>query len=664
MLLAVLSGCTPPAQEAAPSPRALRPSPPAAITPSADPWVLATERPDERYRGAYLGNGLIGQRFDEGGGALRGEATPADSAFLAGHYDTAETLQPIPAPLAVRIAVGGELLGSTANSVKRYRQELRLREGLLSTRATVAVPGGEVVVALEAALLRQEPRRALLLMEVENRGGRAVGLEAPHADLASPTAAGATVRRVLLPLEGAASAGDGVEIAPGTRGTAALVATVTPAGAPALPLPTPQSVAEWRSGHLAAWERLWASDVEIEGDAEAQEVVRTCRFWLLCSMREDVSAGVPPMGLSANSFGGHVFWDMDSWMLPAVLPQHPELSRAMLEYRRSTLAGAQANARSEGLPGASYAWESARSGKETLRDAVFRHGRHVTGDVALAAQQYYRATGDRGFLAAFWPVLQQTADNWVARARPDGSGGLAVFGVTTPDENAGQVDHSAWTHHVARVNLELAGEAGRILGRRGNPRWSETARGLGFLRSEETGLILPYAGFGERSRAKQADVLLLLFPGELKLPVEEQGRMYDYYAPRVIETGPAMTDAIHAVIAARLGRAEEAEQRFRAAYRPFLRPPFHLFSEKRTRDNLCFLTGAAGVLEAVLYGFAGLHLEPDPQQPGRPRLEPHLPAGWNRLTVRNLRWRGAAWDVEIAPGSPPRWTPRVQSASR
>src|SRR5205085_5104846 len=125
--------------------------------------------------------------------------------------------------------------------------------------------------------------------------------------------------------------------------------------------------------------------------------------------------------------------------------------------------------------------------------------------------------------------------------------------------------------------------------------------------------------------------------------------------PRVIANGPAMTDAIHTIVAARLDRGEEALKRFRASYQPFVRPPFLLFSEKRTRDNVCFLTGEAGVVEAVLYGFAGLRLEPDPAHPDRPRLDPHLPPGWSALRLRSLRWRGKVWDVEIKAGGQPVW---------
>ena len=153
-------------------------------------------------------------------------------------------------------------------------------------------------------------------------------------------------------------------------------------------------------------------------------------------------------------------------------------------------------------------------------------------------------------------------------------------------------------------------------------------------------MILEYAGYrGEP--AKQADTLLLLHPGGMPASPPEQARLYDYYASRVIRNGPAMTEAIHSLLAARLGRGQEALDRFRAGYRPFLRPPFGLFSEKRTRDNLCFLTGAAGVLQAVIYGFAGLDLHDSPT----PQAHPSLPPGWQSITLHGVQWRGKCYDL-------------------
>lgn len=655
--LLTVAGCGPAAPPPSEAPIALGARGPAPIVVSPDPWVLGIETWGAQSRGAYLGNGWLGQRF-----AAAGLGAAKEPAFLAGHY-VAESLTPIPSLLPLEIRSGGAMLGADPAQLQPYRQELRLREGILVTTGVWKAAGVEAELRIETALLRQQPDVALARVHVANRGKSPLQLAIPAP---SEALQGPRAQSSLWPLDRPGAAAQQLEAPPGGELEAAVVTHVT--GGPiklrnalkALPTVDTAQVERWLEGHRVAWSRLWERDIEIEGDPEAQQVVRACLFQLLASSRADSDAGVPPMGLSANAFSGHVFWDMDSWMVPAVLPQHPELARAMLEYRFRTLAGARANAKAEGLPGASYAWESGASGKETLQGGEFMHGRHVTGDVALALKQYYAATGDRDWLKSrAWPILQATADNWVARAKPDGAGGLAFFQVTTPDELARQVDHSAWTQHVARVNLEFAAEVAELVGAKPHPSWKQTAAKLGYLRDPKSRLILPYKGFTDKTRAKQADLLLIMHPGEERLSEDEMGRTYDQYAPRVIDNGPAMTDAIHAVIAARLGRDEEALKRFRASYRPFVRPPYHVFSEKRSRDNLAFQTGTAGVVEAVLYGFAGLHPQPDPTQPDRPLLKPHIPAEWKALRLRNLQWRGKSWDVELKPGAAAAWAPHA-----
>jgi trehalose/maltose hydrolase-like predicted phosphorylase len=664
LLAVAVAGCTPKTDESAPAvPH--RTKTPAAIQVSSDPWVLSTDNPGEGYVGPYLGNGYLGTHLGPAVCSL--DPTKGDPSFIAGHY-IGEKLQSLPPLFPLHIEAGAATYGT--DPLKEYYQELRLREGVLVTRCAWESGSGPVQLQLEAALLRQQPDVALLRLQVENRSSGPLSLRIPETTPSRTSGSNQVARTTqLLPLDRSdlvaqSEGGGGWELPAGQKATFALVSqfgsTISKptGGSSSLPALTEQQVNTWLDDHRKAWARLWESDIEIEGDPEAQQVVRACLFHLWSSIREGSDAGVPPMGLSAASFDGHVFWDMDSWMLPVVLPQHPELARAMLDYRFRTLAGARENARSEGLPGASYAWESAGNGRETLpRSAVFRHGRHVTGDVALALQQYYRATGDRAWLRTrAWQILQATAQNWVARAKPT-AGGYVIEAVATPDELAGQVSHSAWTQHVARENLEFAVEAARVLGQPADPRWSAVAKGLTFLRDPSTKLILAYKGFGERTKAKQADALLLAFPGEAHLPDDELSRMYDYYSPRVIQNGPAMTDAIHAIVAARLGRGPEALQRFRESYRPFVRGPFMLFSEKRTRDNLCFLTGASGVLEAVLYGFAGIRLAGKGDS-AHPELTPQLPAEWKSLTLRGVRWRGGVADVRILPGSPPKWSPR------
>jgi hypothetical protein len=78
---------------------------------------------------------------------------------------------------------------------------------------------------------------------------------------------------------------------------------------------------------------------------------------------------------------------------------------------------------------------------------------------------------------------------------------------------------------------------------------------------------------------------------------------FDYYKTKVYPKGPAMSSSVHAVIAARLGRRDEAYAHFLKSYRPYLKGPLLMFNEKPSEfiDNT--LSHGRGTLQTVLYGF-------------------------------------------------------------
>jgi trehalose/maltose hydrolase-like predicted phosphorylase len=664
-------------------------------------------RIDPDDRGAFLGNGTLGLRVrqqgtgwwrpsligrTEDGSPTRAssEEHPAGSlpAYMAGLYEE-EHLVTVPSPTALDLVVGDEHFMADARRVRSFRQTLSLREGILTTEADWETGAGSVHVAIRTLVARHDPH--LAMVELRLRPERAMELRLLRAFEPGGDFQGATwtVRDSSFEIQARTRHGgvrfaqvdrlmvDGSAMAPGNATPAEIgerrvslaasrehVVTRLVGTANGRDVSDPLSAARKSVAnaaalgsesvlerHRQAWAHLWRSDIEIEGAPQDQQVVRSLLFYLRQSARPGGDASIPPMGLSGDAFGGHIFWDAETWIFPALLAFHPEMARPLLDYRYRTLPAARANAGAAGLPGASYAWESAATGTEQAPEP-FRHGRHVTADIALAVWQYYAATGDRAWLSERgWPILQATAEYWAARARPDGSR-FSIKAVTTPDENAGLVDNSAWVNFAARRNLEIATNVAKLLGRRADPRWLRVAKGIALPRDPQTGLIREYDAY-RGLKIKQADTLLLLFPGGLSMPAEEQARLYDYYAPRAIEVGPAMTDSIHAIVAARLGRADEAHRQFRDSYEPFLRPHFLLFSEKRTRDNLYFHTGAAGTLQSVLYGFGGLGLG----DPARPTEKPLLPPSWKSLTLRGVAWQGRRYDRVVRAGQAAEWRP-------
>ena len=64
-------------------------------------------------------------------------------------------------------------------------------------------------------------------------------------------------------------------------------------------------------GHRRLWERMWESDIIIDGDVQAQKIVRFALYNLYSSCREGTRCSIPPMGLSSQGYNGHIFWDTE-----------------------------------------------------------------------------------------------------------------------------------------------------------------------------------------------------------------------------------------------------------------------------------------------------------------------------------------------------------------
>ncbi|MGH2565741.1 MAG: glycoside hydrolase family 65 protein, partial [Ginsengibacter sp.] len=96
--------------------------------------------------------------------------------------------------------------------------------------------------------------------------------------------------------------------------------------------------------HNAAWDELWKSDIIIDGDAASQRDVHSAMYHLYSFVRAGTSYSPSPMGLSGLGYNGHVFWDAELWMFPAILVLHPEMAKSMIEYRYERLKEAEHNA--------------------------------------------------------------------------------------------------------------------------------------------------------------------------------------------------------------------------------------------------------------------------------------------------------------------------------
>lgn len=386
--------------------------------------------------------------------------------------------------------------------------------------------------------------------------------------------------------------------------------------------------------HKKAWEELWKSDIVIEGDNQAQQDVRSMLYHLYSFVREGNDLSISPMGLSGLGYNGHVFWDTELWMYPALLVMQPALAKSLVEYRFQRLPAARRNAFSHGYRGAMFPWESAGTGVEETPvwalSGPFEH--HITACVGLAAWNYYCVTQDKDWLKEKgWPILRETADFWASRVERNGPGKYDINNVVAADEWAENVDNNAFTNAAAKAVLQHASSAAKVLGLPADPDWKHVADNIPIL-VMENGVTKEHATY-KGEGIKQADVNLLAYPlREITAPAQIKKDL-QFYETRIPNEGtPAMTHAIFSLLYARLGDAANAHKFFKESYEPNLLPPFRVIAETKGGTNPYFATGAGGVLQSVLMGFGGL----DITEKGIQQLQSTLPPTWKSLIISGV----------------------------
>lgn len=386
--------------------------------------------------------------------------------------------------------------------------------------------------------------------------------------------------------------------------------------------------------HYRLWDELWQGDIRIEGDDDAQRIVRFALFNLYSSCRGGSRLSIPPMGLSLQGYNGHIFWDTELWMYPPMLLLNQDIARSMLDYRFDRLPAARKKALAYGYRGAMFPWESDDSGEEaTPTHALtgpFEH--HITADIGIACWNYYCVTRDMRWLQREgYPLLKEIADFWASRVTRNQDGSYSIHNVTGADEYANGVTDNAFTNGAALLALKYACQAAEICGEKVPEIWWEIGENIRILQFEN-GVTREHSTY-KGEMIKQADANLLAYPLGVITDEYRQRQDLEYYAERIDQKdGPAMSYSVCCVQYARMGEADKAYEMFRRCYEPNLKKPFGVISETPTSNNPYFMTGAGGLLQAVLNGFCGLQITDE----GIVQLPSALPSHWKRVTVTGV----------------------------
>ncbi|MEO1064159.1 MAG: glycosyl hydrolase family 65 protein [Actinomycetota bacterium] len=434
--------------------------------------------------------------------------------------------------------------------------------------------------------------------------------------------------------------------------------------------------------HARRWAERWEdAEVDIVGDPDSELGVRFAIYHLLSSVRHHGASAVGARGLTGPAYLGHVFWDADVFVLPALAAIDPAGARSMLDYRVGLLAQAHRNAAADGHLGARFPWESAASGIDvTPAEAIAPNGLvipvrtgelelHIVADVAWAAVHLARWTGNRRrLLGPHRPLVVEAARFWASRVELDADGNGHLRDVIGPDEYHEGVDDNAFTNLMARWTLRTAAHLESIQPDGGAAEserraWRRIADSIVDGYDPATGVHAQFDGFDEldpvtigsiatppvaadlllgrevvqRSQIiKQPDVVMAHHLIGEDLPPGSMCRDLDRYLPHTSH-GSSLSPAIHAAVLARAGRPDDALHLFRVAAR------LDLDDLTGTTAFGLHLATMGGLWQALAFGFLGLDHDGETAL----RVDPTLPHDWRSVRLR-CRFHGVR--IEIVAG--------------
>ncbi|MBF6557777.1 MAG: glycoside hydrolase family 65 protein [Acidimicrobiales bacterium] len=662
-------------------------------------FLLAAANTGQTYAPTFTGNGELGIRVPPLGQGYGGEAmsTPSELAgFYAQPPGGVQQRANIPTWTTLAYSDGGQSFALSSGHTSNWRQALNLRTGVITTSARWAAPDGHVtdmsyqvltdrarehVGLVRLTLVPRWTGVATVTDTIDGSPGTLttqvgkgwvpsarrdwVAVQARgtnvEAAIASQLTTSANVKSTTAQVDQTADQSVGQQLAFNVASGRSYTVTKS-IGVVTSQQSTSADVSAQREAAAAAgagfgalleannvaWAGLWSGRIDVVGNSTLATEVNASEFYLWSSIRNGVDWSISPAGLSSNSYDGHIFWDAETWMYPAVLAQHPELATGMNDYRYARLPAAKAHASATGYLGSRYPWESALDGSEQIPPpaSVFTEGlyeQHITADIAIAHWQYYQATGNKKWLERRgWPVISQAASFWASRAVPGEGGSYHIGGVTGPDEENPDVNDEVYTNGAAVTTLRDAIQAAGVLGLHVPANWRPITSGIVVPVDYSLGITQEFAGYGGQM-IKQADASLLEYPLGYGIPSNIAQGNVSYYAARTDPNGPSMSDAINSIDSSALGIAGCASSVYtQRSVQPFMRDVFDQFSETRGGGALPFMTGIGGFLQEFLYGYSGLRWDTNTVD-----LSPSTTSQLGGVVLHGLAWHGRRFTVAI-----------------
>lgn len=435
--------------------------------------------------------------------------------------------------------------------------------------------------------------------------------------------------------------------------------------------------------HIKYWENAWRTlDIVIEGDPENQQGVRFCVFNLYQTYHgEDSTLNIGGKGLSGEVYGGRIWWDTESHILPFYLFNNPKAARSLIEYRYHHLPQALERAEEMDCAGSCYPM-STIDGTECCN--WWSHGNleiHVSAIIPYGIWHYVHLYQDKDFLYNQGiEMLLQSCRYFASRGQwSQLTDEFGLYGVMGADEFHMMVNNNCYTNVMAKKSFEYTLQVIYEMKEKAPHKLNDIFKKVGIIQSElddwrimaekmripfdkNTGIYEQHDGYFDLPHIdvkaiphtqfpiyhywsydrifrydmiKQPEVLLFLLFYSQEYSLETKRVNYEYYEPRCVHES-SLSPAIHSIMAAEIGNHEDAYKYAQFASR------LDLDDYNRNAREGLHVTLLATTWLNIVYGFGGMRSDGE-----KLVFKPSIPKNWASYSF-NIFYRDTWLNVKIS----------------
>ena len=299
---------------------------------------------------------------------------------------------------------------------------------------------------------------------------------------------------------------------------------------------------------------------------------------------------------------------------------------------------------------------------------------HRNGAIAFAIYQYTAYTGDESYVNSDGiEVLVGIARFWADRVHfSKHANQYMIHGVTGPNEYENNVNNNWYTNTMASWTLSYT--LARLP--KANPdvvaklavtaeekaKWQDIIDRMYYPVDNQLGIFVQHDTFLDKDLRpassipadqrpinqhwswdrilrspfiKQADVLQGIYFLNDRFTQAQKERNFDFYEPMTVHES-SLSAAIHAILAAELGKTEKAVALYARTAR------LDLDNYNNDTDDGLHITSMSGSWLSIVQGFAGMRYDHD-----RLRFKTFLPKQWRRFSFK-INYRGRLLAVDVS----------------